>query len=419
VRILIVSQYYFPESFRVNDVAKGLVERGHEITVLTGQPNYETGSFFEGHSTFSPSESTVDGTKVLRFPLIARGNGTGLRLAINYLSFALSSSVLAPIRVRGSFDVIVVYQMSPVTMAAPAFVLKRLRGTPVVFWVQDLWPETLRATGKVQSERLLRWMRSMVGMMYRASDKVLVESEAFLPAVHDAGISPNRVSYLPEWAESFYRPCAVEETAPEAGEMPGAFRVVFAGNIGVAQSIDTIIDAAAILRDYEDIHWVMIGDGRRREWAQERIARLDLTAQFSFLGRRPPEAMPRYFALADVLLVTLRRDPVFAMTIPAKLQSYLACERPIVGALDGEGARVIQSAGAGLTCGSEDEEGLAKAVLALHDMPSGVRESMGRAARVFYEAHFEREFLLDRLEKIIESVAVDARRATSPRSNQT
>lgn len=413
VRVLIVSQYFFPENFRVNDVAKGLLERGHDVTVLTGQPNYETGSFFEGYSAFRPRRQVLDGVEVVRCPLVPRGPGTGARLALNYASFAMSSAFLAPLRLRKPFDVGVVYQMSPVTMAVPAFVLKRLWGLPVVFWIQDLWPETLRATGKVRSERVLANLRRMVASMYRASDRVLVESEAFLPAVLEAGLDQDRVAYLPEWAESFYRPVEVEEDAPERAETRGQFRVVFGGNIGVAQAIDTIIDAADHLRDHPSVRWVMIGDGRRREWAQRRVAELDLQDRFLFLGRRPPEAMPRYFALADILLLTLRRDPAFAMTIPAKLQSYLACGRPIAAAIDGEGARVVRASGAGLTCPAEDSEGLADAVSSLLHMSPPGRAAMGRTGRMFYEAHFERESLLDQLESHLAVAAAAASRRGS------
>ena len=405
MRVLIVSQYFFPEQFRVNDVAKGLVERGHEVTVLTGQPNYETGSFVDGYTAFHPAKEVIGGVEILRCPLIARGRGTGARLALNYISFALSSGILAPLKVRKSFDVSIVYQMSPVTMAVPAFVLKRLRGIPVVFWVQDLWPETLRATGKIVSERLLEILRRMVASMYRGSDRVLVESEAFLPAVRAAGLGNDRVAFLPEWAESFYRPVAVDQHAPERTEMSGTFQVVFGGNIGVAQAIDTIIDAADHLRDQPDITWVMIGDGRRRAWAEQRVAQLGLHHRFVFLGRRPPEAMPNYFALADVLILTLQRDPAFAMTIPAKLQSYLACGRPISAALDGVGGRVVRESGGGLSCGSEDSRGLADEVLFLFRMSVAEREAMGQAGRKFYEQHFDRELLLDELESHLATVA--------------
>lgn len=411
MRVLIVSQYFFPERFRVNDVAKGLVERGHEVTVLTGQPNYETGSFADGYSAFQPSREVIDGIEVLRCPLVARGRETGARLALNYASFALSSGVLAPLKARGTFDVSLVYQMSPVTMAVPAFVLKNLRGIPVVVWVQDLWPETLRATGKVHSERVLAVLRRMVAAMYRSSDRVLAESESFLPAVRQAGLGNDRVAYLPEWAESFYRPVEVDRHAPERAEMFGNFQVVFGGNIGVAQAIDTIIDAANHVRGEPDIRWVMIGDGRRREWAEKRVAQLGLNDRFVFLGRRPPEAMPIYFALADVLILTLQRDPVFAMTIPAKLPSYLACGRPIAAALDGEGGRVVRASGAGLACESEDSRGLADEVLALFRMSAAEREAMGKAGRSFYERHFDRERLLDELESHLAVVTAGSKRS--------
>lgn len=409
MRVLIVSQYFWPERFRVNDVAAALVERGHEVTVLTGQPNYETGSFAEGYSAFAPRSESIDGVAVHRFPLVARGGGTGARLALNYLSFALSSAVLAPLRLREHFDVALVYQMSPVTMALPAFVLNRLRRLPVVFWVQDLWPETLRATGKVTSPRVLATLTRAVAAMYRRSSQVLLESEGFAPAVLAAGVDPHRIVFVPDWAERVYAPCQVEPEAPERKEMPLGFRVMFAGNIGVAQAVGTIVAAADTLRHRRDIKWVMVGDGRRRGWAEDEVRRLRLDEAVTFLGRRPVEAMPRYLSLADSLLLTLQRDPVFALTLPGKLQAYLACGRPVIASADGETARVVGESGGGVACPAEDPGGLAEAVLRMAGTTAAERAEMGKRGRAYFEANFEREMLVTRLESCLVGASEDGR----------
>ena len=397
-RILIVSQYFWPESFRINDLATGLMERGYEVTVLTGKPNYPSGSFFPGYSFLRPARENYGDVKVLRVPVIPRASGSGFALAINYLSFVLFASLLGPLLCRGRFDLIFVFEPSPITVGLPALLLKKLKRAPLVFWVQDLWPESLSATGGVSSERLLGWVDQMVRFIYRHCDLVLVQSRGFLPRVTAQGARADGVLYFPNWAEALYGPVRLEEDAPERMEVPRGFRIMYAGNIGAAQSLETILGAAERLKAYPEIHWVILGDGRRRRWVEDYVRELGLEGRIHLLGRRPVESMPRYFALANALLVTLKRNEVFALTIPAKLQSYLACGRPVLASLDGEGTRVVEEAGAGIAVPAEDVEALAGAVLELYRTPSEERETMGYRGRAYFEEHFEREKLLDRLE---------------------
>jgi glycosyltransferase involved in cell wall biosynthesis len=405
MKILIVTQYFWPEAFRINDVALGLRECGHDVSVLTGLPNYPEGRLFSGYGALGPAQETFHGIPVSRVPLIPRGGGGGFRLALNYVSFALSASLLGPIRIKGKFDAILVYEPSPVTVALPALLLKWLRGIPVLFWIQDLWPESLSATGAVRSGWVLSLVERLVRFIYRHSDRLLVQSRAFRGQIERLGGSATRVVYLPNSAEELYRPLKLAPDAPEARIMPSGFRVMFAGNIGAAQSFGTIIEAAELLRHESEIHWIVLGEGRMREWAVAEVARRRLQDRVHFLGRHPVEAMPRFFALADVLLVTLKRDPLFSLTIPSKLQSYLACGKPIVASLDGEGAAVLREAGAGKVCPAEDARALADAVLQLHGLPAREREALGAKGRAYFEAEFERGILLRRLNETIEATA--------------
>ena len=407
MKILVVSQYFWPESFRINDVVHGLKDLGHEVTVLAGMPNYPEGRFFKGYGFFNPSREDYDGIPVFRVPLVPRGGGGAFRLGLNYLSFVVSASILGPLRLKSRFDAMLVFEPSPITVVLPAIVLRRLRKMPLLFWVQDLWPESLSATGMVKSGWVLSLVEKMVRFIYRRSDKILVQSRAFREQVLRLGGDEEKIVYLPNSAETFYRPVELEPDASERALMPQGFRVMFAGNIGAAQSFETIIEAATILRSRPRIQWVIVGDGRMREWAEREVSRRQLTDNVHFLGRFPAEAMPRFFALADVLLVTLRRDPVFALTVPSKLQSYLACGRPIVAALDGEGARVLDEAGAGLSCPAGDAHALADAVSALHDMQEPERASKGASGRAYFEKEFERGMLLSRLERVIQQTVED------------
>jgi len=403
LRILIVTQYFWPERFRINDLALGLVERGHEVTVLTGMPNYPGGRLFPGYGFFRPAREDFRGVAVRRVPLLPRGSGGRWRLPANYLSFTLSAALLGPWRGRGGFDLIFAFQPSPVTVALPAVLLRRLKRIPLLLWVQDLWPESLSAAGAVSSPFLLGAVERMVRFIYRRCDRVLVASRGFIPRVLALSAPPDKVVYLPQWAESLYSPIGLEPEAPERRELPEGFRVVFAGNIGVAQSFETILDAAVRLKG-SDVQWVVLGDGRRRGWLEGRIHSLGLEGCMHLLGPRALEAMPRYFSLADALLISLKRDPAFALTVPAKLQSYLACARPIVAALDGEGARIVEEATAGVTCPPEDGRALAEAVRSLRGMDPERRASMGRRGRAYYEAHFARDTLIEALERLMRSV---------------
>ena len=399
MKVLIVTQYFWPESFRINDLALGLRDRGHEVTVYTGKPNYPEGRFFDGYGFFGRAREDFEGVRLLRVPLIPRGHGGPVRLFFNFLSFALIASVLAPFRCRGPYDAILVYEPSPVTVGLPAVVLRWVQRAPVIFWAQDLWPEALSATGAVRSKAVLGLVDRLVRFIYRHCDLLLVQSRAFAPHVQAQGVPANRVRYFPNSAEALYEPAAVGPEAPEHRLLPGGFRVLFAGNIGAAQDFETIVAAAERLRNERDIHWVIVGDGRMQSWVRSEIDRRKLDATVHLLGRHPVQSMPRFFALADALLVTLRNEPIFSLTIPTKIQSYLACGRPLVAALDGEGARVVQESGSGLAVRAGDAAALADAVLALRRMPAAAREAMGQSGRRYFQQHFERGMLLTRLEQ--------------------
>jgi glycosyltransferase involved in cell wall biosynthesis len=400
VRILIVTQYFWPENFRINDLATGLRERGHEVTVFTGKPNYPEGRFFPGYGFFGRVREDYHGVRVIRAPLIPRGSGGRFRLVLNFFSFALFGSLLAPFRCDGTYDVILVYEPSPVTVGLPALVLKWVKRAPVLFWVQDLWPETLSATGVVNSRWMLKAVGKLVRFIYHHCDLILVQSRAFMVPVEALGVSAQKILYYPNSAEEIYRPLAIEPQRPSGPELlPGGFHVAFAGNIGAAQDFETILSAADQLRAEHGIHWDIIGDGRRQAWVENEVRSRKLGDNVHLLGRHPVESMPRFFALADAMLVTLRRDPVFALTIPSKVQSYLACARPIIAALDGEGARVIEESGAGIAVRAGDAGALAEGVLRLYRMPRHEREAMGQRGRRYFEQHFERELLLGRLEE--------------------
>jgi len=396
MKILILSQHFWPETFRINQVATDLARTGCEVTVLTGKPNYPSGVVFEGYKATGIARETYEGIDVHRVPLVPRGRGGAVGLAWNYLSFLSVASVLGPWMLRGrKFDVVFVYGTSPILQAIPAVIIKWIKHSPLVVWVQDLWPDSLQATGFVKSPLLLRWVALAVRWIYRRADLLLVQSEAFVRPVRTmAGDTP--VEYHPNPGET---PLAQQATAQESQDVPlasGCFNVVFTGNIGTAQGLERVLDAAQELVADADIRFVLVGAGSRLEALRQEVQRRKLT-NVSLPGHFPASAMPSLMARASALLVSLTAEPIFSQTVPSKVQSYLASGRPIIAFLDGEGARIVQEAGAGVACPAGDHRGLVRAVLDLRARTGAQRAAMGEAGRRFYVQHFEPDALAQRL----------------------
>lgn len=410
VKLLIVSQYFWPENFRINDLAQFLVQQGHTVSVLTGRPNYPEGRLYPGYRLFRGSRDSHAGIKIRRVPLVPRGGGGAFRLAVNYLSFAVCATALIPFYCRDDYDAILVYEPSPITVALPAMLLRALRRTPAAMWILDLWPETLVATGSVRSRSILGVVGALVRFIYRRLDLLLVQSRAFIPHIEGQGEAfGQKTRYFPASAEAMFVP------QPSSRELPGLvkgrddFWIMIAGNVGVSQAPGLIVDTANLLKGDRGIKWIVVGDGRMLEWMKNEVDERGLQDRVHFLGRHPVEAMPGFFAAADVMLVALRKEPIFSLTIPGRIQSYLAAGRPIVAALDGEGARVVEEARAGISCVPEDAGALAESVLAVYRTPREEREAMGRRGREYYDEHFDRKMLASRLEAWLEELALRRR----------
>jgi glycosyltransferase involved in cell wall biosynthesis len=392
MRVLIVSQYFWPESFRINEVTDSLVSAGCEVTVLTGQPNYPGGKTLAGYRTLGagkdPSSRHYD---LFRVPLIPRGQGRAGGLIANYLSFIFFASVLGPWLLRGRrFDVIFVYGVSPIFQAIPAILLKWLKRTPLVLWVQDLWPESLEVTGYVKNRTLLALVGVFVSWIYRRCDLILGQSRSFVEVIIPmAGRVP--VVFFPTPGD-----VVVPPTEVPALVLPSGFNIVFAGNLGTAQALPTILKAAIALNHRKDIRFVLVGDGSQRDWLVSEVAKEGLDNVW-LPGRFPSNAMPGILSQASALLVTLNRSDAMARTIPAKISTYLAAGKPIIAAIDGEGGRAVSEAGAGITCPAEDAAALVQAVSRLVDMSSAEREQMGIAGRTYFKDNFEPGMLTGRL----------------------
>jgi glycosyltransferase involved in cell wall biosynthesis len=405
MRILIVTQYFWPENFRINDLAAELKRRGHEVSVLTGKPNYPSGRFFPEFVSDPASFATYKGMDVFRVPMLRRAQGS-LRLFLNYLSFVIGGSIWGPWLLRKrEFDIVFIYEPSPVTVALPAILLGRLKKAPVVFWVLDLWPETLSAIGAVRSPRLLRWIGHLVQFIYDRCTLVLGQSRAFIEAIGKYCSDKSKIIYYPSWAEGVFADGLIER-APEVPKQDAAFNIVFAGNIGESQDMPAILGAAELLKDDPEVRWLIVGDGRKSEWLAAEVKRRGLQNSVLLLGRYPIERMPSFYAHANGLLVSLKSAPVFSMTIPAKLQTYLMVGVPVLGMLDGEGAAAIEQAKAGLTCRAGDFVGLAAAVKTMKSMTHKERQLMGENGRRFAQEEFDRDMLISKLEAYLEEAIV-------------
>jgi colanic acid biosynthesis glycosyl transferase WcaI len=400
MRLLVVSQYFWPENFRINDLVAELVRRGHQVTVLTGLPNYPEGRVFQQFRDDPVRYSQYEGAEVIRVPLMPRGNG-GLRLMLNYLSFAVSATVAGLWKLRGrQFDAIFAYQLSPVTVGIPAALLRTVKRAPLTFWVLDLWPETLQAIGVVRSPAILHAVGKLVAFIYKRCDLILAQSRSFIPQIRKYAGKDSRVEYFPSWAESIFE---LQNTIPaeEVRSKPGSFNLMFAGNIGDAQDFPAILAAAESLKSHAHIRWLIVGDGRMARWVADEIKRRHLQDRVLMLGRHPVERMPSFFKHANALLVSLKDEPIFSMTIPGKLQSYLAAGIPVVAMLNGEGAEVVKNSQSGLTCAAGDHVGLVAAVLTLAEMTDDERDTMGRNGLDVSVREFDRDTLIDRLEEWI------------------
>jgi len=380
VKILIISQWYDPEpTFKGQLFAAELRRRGHDVQVLTGFPNYPTGVLYPGWTMKGYQRDVVDGVDVLRVPLYASHDSSALRRVANYLSFALSASLGALVLPRP--DVVYVYH-PPATAALPALVLKALKDVPYVYDVQDLWPDSLEATGMVSNRRVLRAVGWGMRRIYAAAARIVVLSPGMRARLASRGAPEGKTDVIYNWAYENDLGSAHSTTTGRGGGT--SFTVTFAGNIGTPQGLDVLLDAAEHLRDETDVRFVVVGTGLDEDRLRRVAAERDLP-NVTFLERRPVSEIGALLDASDALLVHLVDEPLFEVTIPSKTQAYLLSGRPLLMGVRGDASALVEEAGAGLTFPPGDGPALADRVVRLRDMPADEREAMGAAGRRFYD----------------------------------
>ena len=404
--ILFISQYFHPEQFLNTHIVRELAARQHRVEVVCCVPNYPVGKFFEGYSNSRRTEEAWDGVGIHRVFTIPRGKGA-LQLIANYLTYPLAACWKIPSLGRRRGAVSVVSMPSPIFQALAGIFAKRIWSIPTLFWVQDIWPDSAIITLGIRNRVVIRLLNAVCGWIYRQADLVMVQSDGFHDKIAAFGVSAERIVTLPNCAPPGFAP--VERSAvPEriASLFPtGRCIIMFAGNIGESQDFDTIVKAAELLPADSNILLAIVGSGRDEARIRGIVAAQRLEHRFLFLGRHPEADMPAFFACADAMLVSLRDEAIFALTVPSKVQSYLACGKPILASMAGEGAAVIERAGVGKVVAPSAPAALSQAMTEVAGLDKSGLAAMGALGRQVYTERFSVAAVTDSLCRMIESVS--------------
>lgn len=403
-RVLIVCQHFWPENFRINDIATYLSEEKNcDVDVLCGLPNYPRGKLFDGYSLFKNRRQQYNGISIERVPEIPRGNNSNFRIFVNYLSFPFFSLFYIPKYLFRRYDKILIYQLSPVMMSIFGIILGKIKRTQTTMYVLDLWPENLFSVLKVRSKFLKRIATSLSHWHYRRVDKLVALSKKMrdqLLAV--TGKQPSSVTILPQTSEKIYETSIRDDKL--AKKFKGTFNIVFAGNISPAQSFETILEAAVLLKDsgVKDVSWIIVGDGMSKKWLESEVKARDLGDFFYFEGQKPIEDMPRYTYIADIFVGCLVKSQLLEATIPAKVMSYMASGKPSALAMDGEVKELINKRSrSGYVTSTQDSKALYGSIRKLYDMSNAERSAIGNRGKKYYIKHFERDVILGKLHNFL------------------
>lgn len=391
--ILVISQYFYPENFRINDMCKEWIKRGYQVTVLTGIPNYPMGKFYEGYGYTKKRKEIWNGVEIIRIPLIARGSSK-LGMVANYASFTISG-FMKNLLFNIKADYVFTFEVSPMTQALIGCWYAKKHHVPHYLYVQDLWPENVITVTGISNPAIIKPINKMVDYIYKNTDEIFATSPSFVEAIcnRNVKVPHEKVHYWPQYAEEFYYP----RERKEIEEIPqdSSFKVIFTGNIGTAQGLDILPKTAALLKN-ENVMFVMVGDGRYLEAFQQDIKAKHVEEKFVLIPRKPAEQIPELLAACDAAFLSFQDDPLWTKTIPAKLQSYMACGMPIIASAQGETERIIREAECGVCSSIGNPEALADAI---RDMMTENLDEMHRKSREYFKKHFEKQMLMDEMER--------------------
>lgn len=402
MKVLLVSQNFFPENFKSNDIAFELTKRGYEVDVLTGIPNYPEGVYSEGYGIFKKRIETVNNVKIYRSFQISRGKNNNIfRLSLNYLSFAFCGSIWSIyLAIFKKYDCIIVHQTSPITQVLPAIVVKKIQGIKLYTWVLDIWPDSVILGGGVNNKYALSLIDNIVKFVYNKSDKILISSKQFAELINLKGQFAEKLVYFPNWCDDMLQMRRIE-----IPQLPGGFIIMMAGNIGTAQTVDSVLNAALEMKNYKDVKWVFVGDGSKKSFVDDFIVKHELSDTVLTMGRFPFSAMPSFFYRADAMLLTLKADyPHLKAVVPARLQSYMSAAKPVLAMVEGGCEEVINESNCGFAVGADDYLALVDTILnkVLNDRTGF--ELLGMNGRKYFDENFTIDHCIQRLTNILNNL---------------
>lgn len=391
--ILVVTQYFYPESFRINDMCQEWVKRGYTVTVVTGIPNYPNGKFFEGYGLTKKRHEIWNGIEVYRIPLIPRGSSS-IGMVLNYLSFMLSG-IIAGKLMKIKADYVFSFEVSPMTQVLAGISFAKKLRVPHYLYVQDLWPENVITVTGINNPIIIKPINKMVDYIYKNTDHIFATSPSFVDAICErrVKVDRNKVHYWPQYAEDFYRPSEKKSVA----EIPddNSFKIIFTGNIGTAQGLDILPKVAELLKD-EVVKFVIVGDGRYLDEFNREVKKRNVNGKFIMIPRQPAERIPEFISACDVAFLSFQDDALWKKTIPAKLQSYMACGKAIIASAEGETERIIDEAVCGICSPIGDTD---KLCMSIKKMMKADLKVMGKRSREYFMSHFDKQMLMDQMDE--------------------
>jgi glycosyltransferase involved in cell wall biosynthesis len=402
LKILIVTQYFWPEEFRINDIAKYFLEKGHEVDVITGQPNYPDYKIYKEYKKDIEKYNNFFGAKIIRLPIILRKSASPTRLFLNYLSFVLSGIFIGSYRIRNkNYDIIFTFATSPITAAIPAIFYSFTKNCKHILWVLDIWPEILSELKIIKNKLVINILKKIVNFIYIRSDIILAQSKGFKKIISENIPGANKVYYFPAWNEDLKKHDDKDNILFEFNEYKNKFNIVFTGNIGEAQNFDNIIAAAEILKEEKDIQWLIVGTGRKVTEYQLLITKKKIK-NFLFIGSRPSSQIRSFHNFASVLLISLAKGKFLSTTIPGKFQTYLMSNKFILGFINGSSAELIKESKTGAVIDPSEPTQLANTIIYLKNNPHKLEEvSLNNRGQEYLKKNFNKELLLFELEQVL------------------
>ncbi len=397
-KILFISQYFYPENFKGNDLVFELQQRGFDIEVITAKPNYPQGYFFDGYGFLKRNFEIINGVNIYRLPIISRGKGSQIRLFLNYLSFYLSCYFFYLIRGRKlKYDVIITQQLSPMTSSLPAIWFKKLNKAYLITWTLDLWPESIIATTRLKKGIIISWLDRLAKRLYDSSDFILVSSKSFIELIGSKIYNSEKIVFFPNWADKIFEENIKTREFPN---LPEGFNVVFAGNLGEAQDLPNVIKCIKSSKKLRNVNFIFVGSGRFEIELKKET--LDFNNVF-ILPQYPVEYMPSLYEKSSVMLLSLKGAESISNTVPAKLQTYMSCGKPVVAMIDGEANDVIKESNCGLAANAGNFEELAEYIEALNKMDSIELDRLGKNGQEYYQEYYSRKLAMIKIMAIINS----------------